>query len=476
MRFKMQINNLKKLLVFILVFVSLSDLFSQTVTVNGKDISRAGKDLIFYTWSDQITYQKDTIYHCKIKTDGDFSCSFNIKETIPITIPLENQSVFFYAEPDKVYRVKLPAIIEKNTGDKLNPYFEEKTIFLTLENPEKNELNQLIRKFEQNYNDYIAARFNEIYKSAKHSGVDTVIKMLDTSFVNTSNKYFTDYKKYKFGMLRFFAYIRNEKYLTKEYYRKQPILYYNVAYMNLFNQVYDNYFTYYAKTTEGSDVSMNISQQKSIRELKKTFAKNFAFDDDDFTELVILKGLHDEFYTGNFKRNVLLQTLDSFYLQTQNPIHKQIALNIKTKIAKQGKKISLNTLELFDKDSVKHTIEEYKGKYIYLGFCNAQNFACKEELELTKKLFEKKEKSLEIITVYIDETCKTIKDFSKKNNYKWSGFVTNQQSAIIKDLNIKAYPAYYLIGPDGRIVSAPAKTLKEGFEEYFMRTFGKKAE
>lgn len=464
----------KYILSLILVIYTLSGIFSQTITVSGNDKSRAGKELIFYTWSDMITYQKDTICRCKIQGNGDFSCTFGIHETIPVTIPLEFQNAFFYAEPDKVYKIKLPAIITKNTEDKLNPYYEEKTIFLTLENPSKNELNQLIRKFESAYNDYISARFNEIYKSAKHSGVDTVIKMLDTMFVENNNNYFTDYKKYKFGMLRYFAYLRNEKSITKASFHKQPILYNNVAYMNLFNQAFENYLTFYSKTYEGTDITMNISQQKSARELKKTFAKNIIFDDEDFTELIILKGLHDELFTKNFKKNVLLQTLDSLYLQTQNPIHKQIALHIKNKVSKYDKGISWENLILYDKDSTKHTIAEFKGKYVYIGFCNSRSFSCKEELELTKKLFEKKIKSLEIISVFPDETCKTIKDFSKKNNFKWTNYSTNSESVFLKELNIRVFPSYYLIGPDGKSISAtPVKTLKEGFEEYFIRTFGK---
>lgn len=462
----------KNLVVFFLLLFSVLG-YSQKVTVSGNDLSRAGKEIILYSWSDEITFLKDTIATCKIHKNGDFNCAFQLNETCPVFVLLEDRSAEFFAEPGTNYKIKIPTFKEPKAGKFLNPFQEEETIYLDLLQTDKTELNNMIRRFELMYNDYVSSRFNEIYKFAKHSGVDTVIKILDTTFSYQGNQYFNEYKRYKIGMLRYFAYIRNDKYLTKEYFRNQPLLYDNPAYMSLFCQTYDNYFTYYAKTSEGRDLSMNISEQKSYQQLKKTLSKNIALDDENFKELVILKGLHDAFYSGNYKSDVLLQTLDSTILQLANPSHKKIALNIKKKITAPEKLKALKTLEFFDIDSTKHTFEQFSGKYIYVGFCNTLSFSCKEEFELAKKLPEKKEKAFEMVTIFLDDQIKTVKEYIKTNNIKWPIFLADHKLAALKELNVKVFPTYYLIGPDGNIVRSNTKTLKEGFEEFFARTFGK---
>ena len=119
------------------------------------------------------------------------------------------------------------------------------------------------------------------------------------------------------------------------------------------------------------------------------------------------------------------------------------------------------------------SLSDFKGKYVYLGFCNTLSFACKEEFELVKKMLEKKEKSFEVVTVFLDDNIKTVKEYVKKNNIKWPVFLTNKQSAVMKELRVKVFPSYYLLGSEGRILISNTKTLKERFEEFFIRTFGK---
>ncbi|MBI5218924.1 MAG: TlpA family protein disulfide reductase [Bacteroidia bacterium] len=448
--------------------------FSQNVTVSGTDKEWSGKELLFYTYSDQITYIPDTLCRCKINTAGDFSCSFILHETKPVYVLLGKYIGVLYAEPDKTYQIQFPENKEKTKAELLNPYFEEEQIYLDIENATKNELNNLIRRFDRMYNDYTSSRFYEIYKFAKHSGVDSVITFMDTTVAFKENKYFDNYKKYKFAHLRYFAYIRHENVLTKEYYRNQPILYNNTAYMNLFNQAYDNYFKYYAKTPEGANLPINIAKSKSVREIKKTLSKNMALDNDDLKEFVILKGLHDAYFSHDYKESVLLQTLDSLCLQTANPEHKKIGENIRKKILQSVTGSFTPSFELYGTDSALYRLSDFRGKYVYLCFCNTLSYACREEFELQKKMFEKNDPTLEFITIFTDEDTKKIKDYVKKNGYKWLTLSSGSHPQITKEYNAKVSPSYYLIDPNGKLIVSPAKTMKEGFEEFYHKSFKEK--
>lgn len=447
-------------------------IYSQTI-IHGVCKERAGTELLIIKHKDLISFLPDTICKCKINDKGEFNCSFQLNETQPVYIPLEKNKGIIIAEPGTKYNIDLPGSEPKTKAEELNPYYEESYIYLAKAKSPEGQLSHMVKNFETELNNYIDKRFYEIYKFAKKSGVDTVITYFDTTF-KSNNKYFNEFKYYKFAMLRYFAYIRQEKYLTKEYYLNKPILYYNTAYMQLFNQVYENYFRYYSKTSEGENITINIAKSKSITELKKTLSSNMSLDNEMFKELVILKGLHDSYFAGDFKKPVILQTLDSVTITSAVPLHREIAKNIIHKITMNDYEKNAPNISLPSVNGKKINLEDFNGKYVYLSFIDINSHACIEELELIKELFSKKYSNLAIASVVIDKNPETVASFCKKNNINWTVMVCSENSPLLSQYKIKALPSYYLIGKDGKFQIPVVKSMKEGFEEYFYKTYIKK--
>ena len=80
-------------------------------------------------------------------------------------------------------------------------------------------------------------------------------------------------------------------------------------------------------------------------------------------------------------------------------------------------------------------------------------------------LYQKHRERLVILTVATDPQEEVLKQFLMKNNYNWIFLHYDRQPEILKDYDIRAFPTYFLIGPDGKLVFSPALSPAENFEQ-----------
>jgi hypothetical protein len=79
-------------------------------------------------------------------------------------------------------------------------------------------------------------------------------------------------------------------------------------------------------------------------------------------------------------------------------------------------------------------------------------------------LNQKHKDRLTILTIATDPEEQGFRQFLEKNNYSWKFLHYNNQPDILKDYDIRAFPTYFLIGPDGKLIFSPALSPGENFE------------
>jgi hypothetical protein len=63
-----------------------------------------------------------------------------------------------------------------------------------------------------------------------------------------------------------------------------------------------------------------------------------------------------------------------------------------------------------------------------------------------------------------DPLEEVLRQFLAKNKYDWKFLLYDRQPGVLKDYDIRAYPTYFLIGPDGKLILSPAPSPSENFE------------
>ncbi|HPJ46034.1 MAG TPA: TlpA disulfide reductase family protein [Tenuifilaceae bacterium] len=450
------------------VLLSIVLLFSQNltaqVTVTGNAPTYAGDDITFYRYSDLITQTEEKIGNCKVGNTGDFKCKLNIDETSFVFSYLGIYRVYLFAEPGKVYEVVLPEKEEKTEPQRLNPFFRQVEVHVGIKGIQKNDLNYLINAFDLAFNEHFNTIVNDAYAGKESISIDSLTQNLEQRFSPYNHTFFNSYRKYRYGLLNQLSLMQKSRSISDNYFLNKPILYNNPSYMELFNLVYDKYFLFFARSETGNAVFNNISEQKSYTRLKKTLASDAVLSNDSLMELVILKGLHDGFFDDKFSRSALLAVLDSLYKQTKIAEHLIIAENIRSKVTKLLPGFVPSPFKLYTSEGKLVSLDDFTGKYVYLNFCTTSSYTCLQEFSLLEKLYEKHKKLLEIVTICVDREENEMKNFLEQTNYDWTFLYYGNKPDIIKDFDIRAYPTYFLIGPDKKMVMSPAPSPKENFE------------
>jgi len=452
---------------FLCIFIymgTFSISLSQNVILQGNAPSYANSEIVINRYTDLITKTEEEIGRCLVDDKGDFKISFNLDRITFVFSHLGIYKAFLYAEPNKTYEVILPAKTDKTPEEELNPYFIESRIQLGTVNSNEEELNFIIRMFNDAYTPYYNKHVINFINKEDFSELNADIERIEKPFVNSNNRFFNNYRKYRYGLLKHLASQQKARSVSDEYFREQPVLFYNPAYMELFNQVYDKYFVFFGRTNKGEKIYNDINTLKSYSELKKTLAKDNVFSNDTVIELVILKEVYDEFYSDNFSRSGLLNILDTLISDTKIQQHKLMGERIKTKITKLLSGYYPPTFELYDSDSNLVKLTDFLGKYVYLNFCTTQSYTCLSEFELLKDIYDRHKEKMEIITISIDPLQSINNNFLKSKNWNWKFLFYGNQPEIIKEYDIRAYPTYYLIGPDGKFIYSPSRSPAEDFE------------
>lgn len=440
-----------------------------SIKIFGTAEEYAGKILEFSAYSDYITKTKTIVAKSTVDSSGYFEAHIDCKYTIQLYLELGLNEGTFYAEPNGVYELALPPFEEKTMAHKLNPYFEPFQMPIGIKNSDTLGLNYSLMKFDIEYSLFLSQNFNYLYKFSDVKLIDSVENAMETKYSYLNNEFFKAYSSYKFAILRYLTYDRDLVYACNKYLKDKPILYYNPAYMHLFVQLFEGYFTEFYRESYGRRLVEAIKYSKSPSLLNEILDEQIAFRNDTLKELIVLKGLNDAFNKPEvYPRNTVQITLDSMLTQTTIEEHILIAKNIenKQKVLIPGDQAP--EFELEDIIGNKVTRESYNDKYVYLMFCRSESYTCQEDYKLLHALHEEHLPDLKIVTVGFEEEKSVLTDFLLKNEeYSWDFLYAGEDNAIKNDYQIKAFPTYMLLDPDGKIAILPAPSPHENFKWSF---------
>lgn len=463
----------------VLCFVSVLMLF--TLTGNGSDINgkvhisgmapgHAGEEIVFYCRTDYISFTEKEIFRFRVDDNDEFSAGFYISDpTLYIFSPLGIYFVYMYVEPGRDYQVVLPGRSEISERERLNPYFEGIPTHIAVLGQGNDCLNSLISRFDSIYEPLFGEPLIRLSFDRDRRLLDSIHHVFETEFADADHPYFVAYKSYKLAFLGLVSQFQSARTISDNFFRDKPVLYNNMAYMELFNQVYNKYFMFFSRTPRGSRIFDDINRYRSLTLLNNTIDTDTVLGAAGLREMVIMKGLHDAFYGSDFSRTGLLTVLDSLAAVTDYDEHALIAGRIRAKVTRLMIGFEPPVFELLNREGKMTGLSDFRGHYVYLNFCTAASYSCLTEYEVLSSLHEKHGENLKIVTVYIDDSHSSMREFLGKNNYGWDFLFYGNQPSVLKEYDIRIFPSYYFIGRDGKLLMSPAPSPAEDFESYLLK-------
>lgn len=445
-------------LISIISFLTL-DLEADTTTVYGTIPSYANRVLSIKYVYDPVCELSEELGSAKADSSGFFKIKFSSDKVYYGTIEIGKLKAYIFLEPGGKYEITLPQYAPKAPEDLINPYFEYYEFYVKILNAETNELNNAVHLFDFEFSDFLDAKFPLINMQGPKARLDTVEIYYQNKFILTKSFFFRQYIHYNIAGIQSAAYSKTPETIFKILFQKNYDDFQNPAFYDFFQQNYKNFFEYFTEISGFSDAITNGNVQKVFEIIR---SKGWI-ENEKMLQLGFLKGSYDAFYEKLYASDAIFLLLTNYINEQQDEGLRRIAENVLAKITKLRVGSPAPDFKLYGPDSLSYSLYDFRGYYVYLNFCTTSSFGCLQQYGLLQAVDENYLDSLKIITIAADEDFAKTYEHFVKNKYRWELLSFQRQPDVLEKYEIKAYPSYFLIDPDGNLMWAPAPSPNEGF-------------
>ena len=115
------------------------------------------------------------------------------------------------------------------------------------------------------------------------------------------------------------------------------------------------------------------------------------------------------------------------------------------------------SFSLADENNVIKSLEDFKGKPIYLGFWSNTSIPSLRELKVIKVLNEKYGEKIHFISINLDKAPNSMVTTKTKYGFNWTFLHYGNDYELRERYDIRTVPTYFLIDSDGRLIQSHAK-------------------
>lgn len=438
------------------------------VFIQGIHPSYAGASFAFYTHADPFTMEKQVLGTALADSAGFFSVTIQLDKTSRVNFLAGIYQLYFFAEPGKEYSLRLPERKDKQPEDFLNPYFQPDLIHLDMADELPADLNALIRSFDRAYYPVYNELAVQVYGRRSIPGFDNAIMHLQDGFPDNP-EYFSEYKGYRIEQLRLM--VRKTGAGTKGTvnFPDKPPSFNNPAYTDLFMQTFSHVLRHLNNYKGADPVNRLIVTGRSPALMMPVIREGLELGNDHLLEVVLLKGLFDAYYADELPAGAVIHMLDSIGLAGKSIKTQRYALSIKQHITRLMPGYPAPGFSLPGMNGKLISLEDLRGRYVYLMFCSAKSYACMRDAQILEPLSKRYLETISVVSVMIDHDMDILVPFMADKPENWIFLTCEGQGNLLEKYRVRAYPTYYLIGPHGELILSPAPGPMDRFEEHFLK-------
>jgi peroxiredoxin len=469
MNYELRIGYLLKLFsgIFGLMLLFSWTSFAQKTLINGIAPGAERKIIRITAAGDLITFWEKPVADARVDSTGHFSLSVNLDKTTNVSISIDFHKTEMFLEPSKTYSIRI-APMKYDEYTEVNPFIQSQNLALELEAQEKDpqeELNALTGAFNTIYSGFLMENFNALYRDRKKILLDTFRVQLNQHFGSVKNAYFLEYASYKIASLEQLTQYYNQAQLAKKYFTDKPVLYNNLEYMDFFNSFFSKYMTATSNTIRKIDLGALLRGPDPYKTVMKAMAADSILKNEQLRELVMLKGLLELYNITSYPQNEILVLINTVKEKTKYPENRVVAEDMVSLLTKLKPGTKAPEFTLMNREQKELSLKSLLGKPVVLCFWTTYCEGCLSEMDLIKPLFDKYQENIHFVSISADKYfSKMLYFINLKKDYVWTFLNIGDQSEVLKDYDVRAYPLFVLIDKEGKIFKYPAEQPSSGLE------------
>ena len=444
----------QKFIALLFLLISASYLRAQTSTIKGIAPDYAGMELPVFTFSDFISEEKTELGKIHFQADGTFSVAISLPTTTVCFTEFDIYQAMIYVEPGKTYEIQFPPRQVQSEAQKRNPFFKLQPVWFRIVNQSDDDINLKIKNFETEFRVLEDKHFYDIYEKHSKASVETVRVELQKKFPKSENKFFEAHKKYRMGNLEFALNQGKSPDFIATYFGKVSPMLTLPAYTDLFQQMFSNYFSFLGNSVHDQKIT-GLVNSGEVQVLENYLTEKNSWNT-DFCQLLILKSLKDAYFSGQFSKQAIIRAFSQVEKTNWNDRNKRIARNVLKDITYLTVGSKAPKIEVQQINGKKLTLDEFRGKFVYLHFTDLQNPICRQHMDALKPIADQFRENLVVVFLTEGKT-------PDAEARKWTGIFATSDETCKNAYKVKTFPTSYLVNRKGKFAESPALNPLNGF-------------
>jgi len=438
---------------------------AQPVTISGHADTYKGKTVAAYSYKDLVTYTPIMIGFSKINDTGYFSITLpDIKTTQYIYLNIENLNGSIYITPGGTYRVIFPP---PDSTHYMNPFVTH-TIDLEFLANSATDVNNIVIDYNEQWDLFWRKYYTYFVRKEATAVLDSFHMTMNQRYVDVKNPYFWAYLNYTLAETEINILV-GQKTLGNKYLKGKPVLYHNYEYMKFFNDYFKDYLYQFAlsRSSDNDDVNRFIGGRDYNNLMEVLKVNPLLRSNDSLCELVLVKGLYDLYYSGDYTAENIKALLTTISVSSKIEEDRIIAKDMLDNFSDVSTGNAAPEFTLKDLQGEDNNIVDFRGKYLYIGFFKSSITECMSELEVISALRRQYGKKINIVCISEDDSISDLKQFLDQNKiFNWV-FLYDPGHKVMDKYGVKVLPEFFLIDPKGNFFRSPADAPSHGIQSTF---------
>jgi thiol-disulfide isomerase/thioredoxin len=441
---------------------------AQKIEVSGTAIGQPGKLVRVIVYADQFSRLDSTLAEATTDAWGNFDLSFTCEQTDYAFLALGMKRGEFYLKPGNKYQMYIRKdSVKGSVFDQLPLQFELKE--------QGDTLNSLIENFNFDYNTFILQYQKQLLRAKPAGLINDFIKKENEKFkVSLSeNTYFRHYVTYSLASLEWVSEVKSDTVILKDYFTGKGVLYENIAYTDLFRDFFKQYFKN-IKEFDYPDLILAFNSGKLFYVDPLLQQDKFLAVDGQVRELALMLLIARNFYNKDIIRKKVLDILTEIEENSKYVRNRIVAANFKRKLLKLSYGSKAPGILLINAEGKLTGLDEFKGKFVLLDFITSGCKMCLHDFSKLAEIQNFLNKPVEIVVVVTDGKIENV--LASVSGAHFHVFRLGRKIQTLEEYEIRIYPTYIIINPDGTVAMAPAPLPNENLDVFlngFMKRYAK---
>lgn len=438
----------------------------QQIKVSGGVPDTPGELVRVMSYEDLFSRWEKTLATTRTDQEGYFQLDFNLAHATfaYIAVGLKRGELHLSNEPGSFYDLT----IKPDTNSQRGSIFDELPLQFIV-TAKDGGLLDAIGEFNTQYNTFLYKNANRIYRGRDRTFINEFRKNIDNQFDKYESDYLKEYIRYSFASLEWTSKMKSNDSIVSEYFINKPVLYNNIQYCEFLTDFFKTYFII-ENVFEYHELIEAINGESDGLSVKSLILRNEVFQQDpQISELIETILIAKKYYNPDIRRSKVLNLLKEIQHNGLYEENRLVAENYIKKLLDLESGTIAPSFSLADKNGTLFSLSDFQGKFVLLSFVKPSCKICLNHLGLLVELKERFPAKLQNVTIVYGQDYKDVITYASERDFNWPILNLDDDILMLEAFNIRAYPSYVLLNPDGTISMATAPMPDENLELYISR-------